>query len=352
MKRIVTLPGDGIGPEITASALKVLEAASQHVDFKFEVEEHIIGGAAIDQDGHPFPDATKKACQAADAILLGAVGGPKWEQAERTPEAGLLEMRQTLELFANLRPVEMHDYLLKDSPLKEEIVKGTDFVMVRELTGGIYFGRPKYFDEEEAVDTLHYNRGEIERIVRLAFDLAKTRKNKVTLVDKANVLASSQLWRKVATQIAQEEYPEVEFEWMYVDNAAMQIITNPTAYDVIVTENMFGDILSDEASVITGSLGMLPSASLSQTNASLYEPIHGSAPDIAGKDIANPMSMILSVTMMLRQSFEEFEMADRIEHACAAVMDRGMRTADLGGDTSNSTFTQAVIDEINKGASS
>ena len=272
---------------------------------------------------------------------MAAIGGPKWETAEKTPEDGLLQLRKTLGLFSNIRPIAVSDSIAHLSPLKTERVKGTDFIVVRELTGGLYFGQPKHWNDEEATDTLFYKKSEIDRIVRQAFDIAMTRGKKLTSVDKANVLASSKLWRKTVNEIA-TEYPEVTVDHLYVDAASMKIIQDPTSFDVIVTENMFGDILSDEASVITGSLGMLPSGSHAVSGPSLYEPIHGSAPDIAGKNIANPMSMILSVAMMLRQSFQLHEEAAALEKAASEVMDAGFLTADLGGTTTTTAFTEQV----------
>jgi len=338
---IAALPGDGIGPEIMESGLSLLETIGKKFRHEFNVTSYPFGGAGIDETGDPIPPQTIKGCQEADAILLAAIGGPKWENAEKTPEDGLLQLRKMLGLFSNIRPIAVSDSIAHLSPLKTERVKGTDFVVVRELTGGLYFGQPKMWNDEEATDTLYYKKSEIDQIVRQAFDIAMTRNKKVTSVDKANVLASSKLWRKTVNEIA-TEYPEVTVEHLYVDAASMKIIQNPTAFDVIVTENMFGDILSDEASVITGSLGMLPSGSHSKKGPSLYEPIHGSAPDIAGKNIANPMSMILSVVMMLRQSLHLYEEADDLEKAAKAAMDAGFLTADLGGDTKTTEFTAAV----------
>lgn len=346
--KITVLKGDGIGSEIIQSALDILAVAASYTNFTYTLEEAEFGGSAIDQFQHPFPEQTKRACQEADAILLGAIGGPKWEQAPITPEAGLLELRQALGLYANIRPVKLHHTLCELSPLKPSIVAQTDLVIVRELIGGLYFGKPKYHTDTEAIDTLYYSRESIEKIVRVAFELAMTRRKKLTSIDKANVLASSKLWRHIVNEIKQE-YPEVSVTHLYVDAAAMQMITEPTAFDVIVTENLFGDILSDEASVISGSLGMLPSASLSLQGTSLYEPIHGSAPNIAGLGIANPMSAILSVTMMLRQSFNQRDLADNIESSAYAVMDGGIRTKDLGGTATTEEFTKAVIQIISKG---
>lgn len=347
MKKITVLAGDGIGPEIMDSALNILEVASQN-RFDYELTYQDFGGVAIDKHaGNPFPEETKNACQTADAILLGAIGGPKWEKAKKTPEDGLLKLRESLQLFANIRPTQVQNSLIHLSPLKKEVAEHTDFVVVRELIGGLYFGKPKYHNEDEAFDTMYYSKQTIERIVSYAFDLAKTRSNKVTSVDKANVLANSKLWRQIVKEVARD-YPEVEVEHLYVDAAAMKIITNPSHFDVIVTENLFGDILSDEASVISGSLGLLPSASLSEEGAHLYEPIHGSAPDIAGLNKANPMSMILSVTMMLRQSFQEKVLADDIEKAAYQTLENGYITADLGGTIATTDFTEAVMTELKK----
>lgn len=302
-KRIVALAGDGIGPEIMTSALEILAVASKG-KFAYEVVSFPFGGAAIEQVGIPLPQETLMACQQADAILLGAIGGPRWEGAKETPESGLLALRQALKLYANLRPTKMQTFLEEKSPLKADKVRGTDFVIVRELIGGLYFGQPKCYDSDEAIDTMNYTRKQIEQIVRLAFELALTRRQKLTSVDKANVLANSKLWRQIVQEVS-EEYPSVEVEHIYVDAAAMKLMMAAPTFDVIVTENLFGDILSDQASVITGSLGLLASASLSIDGPALYEPIHGSAPDIAGLNIANPVSMILSVCMMLRQSFQQ-----------------------------------------------
>ncbi|MGP6138862.1 3-isopropylmalate dehydrogenase [Jeotgalibaca sp. A127] len=338
---IAALPGDGIGPEIMASGLTLLESIGKKFQHSFNVTVYPFGGAGIDETGDPIPTQTIKGCTGADAILLGAIGGPKWEQAEKTPEDGLLQLRKSLGLFSNIRPIVVSDSIAHLSPLKTERVKGTDFIVVRELTGGLYFGQPKYWNDDEATDTLFYKKSEIERIVRQAFELAMTRKKKMTSVDKANVLASSKLWRKTVNELA-AWYPEVTVDHLYVDAASMKLIQNPTAFDVIVTENMFGDILSDEASVITGSLGMLPSGSHAISGPSLYEPIHGSAPDIAGKNMANPMSMILSVAMMLRQSFNLNEEAQALEEAAKQAMDADYLTADLGGTTTTTAFTEQV----------
>lgn len=345
-KKIIALAGDGIGPEIMNSGLKILKEVAVKDDLDFEIEEKYFGGIAIDETGKSLPEDTLAACKNADAILLGAIGGPKWGPDEvETPEKGLLALRKALNLFANIRPITVPDALIHLSPIKEEIVKGTDFVVVRELTGGIYFGEPRELALDHAIDTNVYNCHEIERIIRKAFDIARTRNKKVTSVDKANVLATSKLWRSIAEEVA-KDYPDCELHHQLVDSAAMMLVQHPTDFDVIVTENLFGDILSDEASVLPGSLGMLPSGSHSEEGPSLYEPIHGSAPDIAGKGIANPMSMILSVAMMLRQSFGYENSAKRIEAACDQVMNQGIITRDLGGNAGTDEFTDMVIQVI------
>lgn len=343
-KRIVALAGDGIGPEIMTSALEILAVASKG-KFDYEVDSFPFGGAAIEQVGMPLPQETLVACQQADAILLGAIGGPRWEGAKETPESGLLALRQALKLYANLRPTKMQAFLEEKSPLKADKVRGTDFVIVRELIGGLYFGQPKYYDSDEAIDTMNYTRKQIEQIVRLAFELALSRRQKLTSVDKANVLANSKLWRQIVQEVS-EEYPSVEVEHIYVDAAAMKLMMAAPTFDVIVTENLFGDILSDQASVITGSLGMLASASLSIDGPALYEPIHGSAPDIAGLNIANPVSMILSVCMMLRQSFQQIALADQIETATYETIAATGGTRDLGGQLMTSEFKQELIKRL------
>ncbi|MBC2092596.1 3-isopropylmalate dehydrogenase [Listeria seeligeri] len=346
--KITSLAGDGIGPEIMTAGIQVLQAIAKKYQHTFEIKSHPFGGAGIDATGNPIPDSTLKACQNADAILLGAIGGPKWDNAAKRPEDGLLALRKALGLFANIRPIQVPSSISHLSPLKKDIVEGTDFIVVRELTGGLYFGEPKHWNEDAAVDSLTYTRPEIERIIEKAFAIAATRNKKVTSVDKANVLASSKLWRQIAEEVA-SKHPDITLEHLYVDAAAMILIQRPTTFDVIVTENLFGDILSDEASVITGSLGMLPSASHAESGPSLYEPIHGSAPDIAGQNIANPMSMISSVSMMLRQSFGLFMEADVIDKATAATMEAGFLTADLGGTTSTTDFTNEVLKQIEGG---
>lgn len=346
-KKIVILAGDGIGPEIMAAALAVLEAAAPET---FEFIEKPFGGAGIEATGVGLPKDTLAACQAADAILLGAIGGPAgspWEKASQTPEQGLLALRKELNLFANIRPIAVPDALLPLSPVKEAIVQGTDFVVVRELTSGIYFGEPRELGATEAYDTCRYTVKEITRIAKIAFDIAMARKKHVTSVDKANVLATSKLWRQIVETVAQD-YPEVTLTHQLVDSCAMRIVQQPTEFDVILTENLFGDILSDEASVLPGTLGVLPSASHSDSGVSLYEPIHGSAPDIAGKNIANPASMILSAVLMLRQSFDLPDLADQIESAVYHVMNEGIVTGDLGGKATTSEFTQAVIAVLGK----
>src|SRR5574341_1200246 len=304
---ITLLPGDGIGPEVVGEAVRVLDVIASKYNHTFVFTEHLMGGCSIDRYGSSLTDETLRDCKNSDAVLLGAVGGPKWDdpQAKDRPERGLLALRKGLGVFANLRPVKVHPALIDSSPLKPEKLKGVDILVVRELTGGLYFGQPKMREmkdgKERAVDTLEYYDFEIRRILELAFTLARGRKKKVTSVDKANVLESSRLWRQIATQVGKEN-PDAELEHVLVDTASMKLITAPASFDVVVTENMFGDILTDEASVLAGSMGMLPSASLSESGPGLYEPIHGSAPDIAGKGIANPIGTILSSAMLLRHS--------------------------------------------------
>jgi 3-isopropylmalate dehydrogenase len=333
--KIVLLPGDGIGPEVVNEARLVLDAVAGLFGHSFQYSTHLLGGCAIDATGTAMPDATLQACQAADAVLLGAVGGPKWDdpQAKVRPEQGLLAIRKGLGLYANLRPVKAIPSLAKLSPLKPERVAGVDFIVIRELTGGLYFGQPKGRRQtpqgEEAVDTLIYTEGEIRRIVRLAFELARNRRKLVTSIDKANVLESSRLWRKIAIEVGRE-FPDVKLEHQLVDSAAMRLVTHAAQFDVIVTENMFGDILTDEAAVLAGSLGLLPSASLGEGRLGLYEPIHGSAPDIAGKGIANPTGTILSAAMLLRHSLGLEAEARAIEAAVSAAIDEGIHTGDLG----------------------
>jgi len=331
--KIALLAGDGIGPEIVAEATKVLDRVAEKFGHKIEYRPALVGAAAIDAVGDPYPDETHAVCLAADAVLFGAIGDPKYDNdptAKVRPEQGLLRMRKSLGLFANLRPVALFDALADRSPLRAEVVRGTDFICVRELTGGIYFGRPQGRDDDgkRAFDTCTYTVSEIERVLHVAFRLAVSRRRKLTVVDKANVLETSRLWRETAQRVARE-YPEVAVDYMFVDNAAMQIIRQPAWFDVIVTENMFGDILSDEASMVTGSIGMLSSASLNDTKFGLYEPSGGSAPDIAGKGIANPIATILSAAMMLRYSFDLDREADAVEQAVKQVLKDGYRTIDI-----------------------
>jgi len=332
-KRIAVIPGDGIGPDITAEALRVLSKVAEKFGHEFEIVEYLAGGAALDAHDTPLPESTLRGCKESDAVLLGSLGGPKWDTiaSEKRPEKGLLALRGGMGLFCNLRPAIMYKQLSDACPLKAEVVgEDMEIMVVRELTGGIYFGE-RGRDEEKAYDTMSYTKAEIERIVRKGFEIAQKRSKRLCSVDKANILSSSQLWRDVTNSLA-AEYPDVELTHLYVDNAAMQLVRNPRQFDVIVTSNMFGDILSDEASQITGSIGMLPSASLNEENMGMYEPIHGSAPDIAGKDMANPIAMILSVAMMLRHSFALEAEALAIENAVGEVLDEGWRTADIYSD--------------------
>ncbi|BAH75092.1 3-isopropylmalate dehydrogenase [Solidesulfovibrio magneticus] len=332
---ICVMPGDGIGPEIVAEAVKVLDVVGKKFGLEFAYTQALIGGAAIDAVGVPLPDETVAACKAADAVLLGAVGGPKWDEIDPAirPEKGLLGIRKALGLFANLRPAKLFPELAAACCLRPDIVgQGLDVMVIRELTGGAYFGEPrgieKRGDEEVGFNTMVYAEHEVRRIAKVGFETARKRGKKLCSVDKANVLDVSRLWRKVVLEVA-KDYPDVELSHMYVDNAAMQLVRAPSQFDVIVTENLFGDILSDEAAVITGSIGMLPSASLGAANPGLYEPIHGSAPDIAGQDKANPLATILSVAMMLKHSFDQPAAAEAIEAACAKVLADGYRTGDI-----------------------
>lgn len=329
---ICVLKGDGIGPEIVDEALKALDKVGEKFGHTFNYDERLIGGAAIDEFGVPLPQETIDACKASDSVLLGAVGGPKWDHIEPStnrPERGLLGIRKELNLFANLRPAKLWAPLADACPLKpERLGDGLDLVVCRELVGDVYFGK-KWRDEAGAGhDDMNYSTPEVERIARVAFDMARKRRGKVTSIDKANVLETSRVWRETVQRIA-AEYPDVETDYLYVDNGAMQLVLNPSQFDVILTGNLFGDILSDEASCITGSVGMLPSASLSDTKLGMYEPIHGSAPDIAGQSIANPIATILSAAMMLRYSFDLAEEADAIENAVASVLEAGHRTGDI-----------------------
>ncbi len=336
-KKILVLPGDGIGKEVTFQAVRVLEWLNEERGTKFEISYGLIGGAAYDETGSPLPEKTLKDAKASDAVLMGAVGGPKWEALDISvrPEKGLLGIRKGMGLFANLRPAIVFEELAEASTLKKEVVAGLDIMIVRELTGDLYFGQPRGIEklpdgQRKGVNTMVYTTSEIQRIARVAFELARKRNKKVCSVDKANVLECTELWREEVKKIRDAEYPDIELSDMYVDNAAMQLVRNPKQFDVMVTGNMFGDILSDCASMLTGSLGMLPSASLGEAGTpGLYEPVHGSAPDIAGKGLANPIATILSLAMMLRYSFNLGKEADLVEHAIKHVLAEGFRTADI-----------------------
>jgi 3-isopropylmalate dehydrogenase len=352
MKKSVTvLSGDGIGHEVTAGAVKVLKNVGERFGHTFDCTFAPIGGEAVDRTGEPLPEQTLEACKQSDAVLLGAVGGPKWDDVpfEKRPERGLLGLRKALDLYSNLRPVKVYPSLAGASPLKADVIRDVDFMIVRELTGGLYFGKPSgrrmRGDQEEVVDTLYYQRREMKRIIRKAFELAVQRRQKVTSVDKANVLESSRMWREIAEETA-EEYPEVDLEHMLVDHAAMALIANPRQFDVIVTENMFGDILSDEASMLSGSLGLLPSASLGENGSDLYEPVHGSAPEIAGQNKANPLAAILSVSLMLRYSFRMHEEADAVDQAVSEVLEAGYRTADITAKGTRTVNTKEMTEQI------
>ncbi|WP_447937598.1 3-isopropylmalate dehydrogenase [Thermomonas fusca] len=352
---IVVLPGDGIGPEVTAAAVAVLRAVAARYGHDFDFSEHLIGGAAIDASGSALPDATLAAARSADAILLGAVGGPKWSDpsAKVRPEQGLLAIRKALGLYANLRPVKPHAATLGASPIKPHLLQGVDLIVVRELTGGIYFG-DKVRSDSDASDLCRYSVAEIERVVRHAARLARARSGRLTSVDKANVLETSRLWREVATRVVREEFPDVQLEHQLVDSMAMHLLARPRSFDVIVTENMFGDILTDEASMLAGSLGLLPSASLGEGSSGpdgsaqpsrqigLYEPIHGSAPDIAGKGVANPYAAILSAAMLLRHALGLEGEAQCVELAVSRALEAGVFTADLASDRSRAVGTRAV----------
>jgi 3-isopropylmalate dehydrogenase len=352
--KIAVLPGDGIGTEIVAEAVKVLKA----LDLKFELEQALVGGAAYDAHGHPLPEATLKLAKDADAILFGAVGDWKYDKLERAlrPEQAILGLRKHLGLFANFRPAICYEQLTHASSLKPELVAGLDILIIRELTGDIYFGQPRgrrvapdghFPGAEEAFDTMRYTRPEIERIARVAFEAARQRSRRVTSVDKANVLETFQLWKDVVTEVHQD-YADVQLDHMYVDNAAMQLVKEPKKFDVVVTGNMFGDILSDEAAMLTGSIGMLPSASLNDKKQGLYEPSHGSAPDIAGKGLANPLATILSAAMMLRFSLGQPEAADRIEAAVKNVLARGLRTPDIWSEGTTRVGTREMGEAVVK----
>lgn len=351
MQRILVLPGDGIGPEIVNEALKVLNRVAALEGLDLEIDEGLIGGAAYDAVGHPYPEATRVLAREADAILLGAVGGPQYESLERElrPERGLLGIRSDLGLFANLRPAILYPQLASASTLRPEVVAGLDLLIVRELTGDIYFGQPRGIElrdgERVGFNTAVYSESEIERIARVGFEAAMKRGRRLCSVDKANVLEVSELWREVVIRVGRE-YPEVELSHMYVDNAAMQLVRAPKQFDVMVTGNIFGDILSDAAAMLTGSIGMLPSASMNATGAGLYEPIHGSAPDIAGQDRANPIATVLSVAMMLRHSLGQEGGARRIETAVGRVLDQGLRTADIRSEDCTLVGTEAMGDAL------
>lgn len=350
--KIAVLPGDGIGTEIVAEAVKVLNV----LDLKFEMETAPVGGAAYEAHGHPLPESTLKLAKEADAVLFGAVGDWKYDKLERAlrPEQAILGLRKNLGLFANFRPAICYEQLVGASSLKPELIAGLDILIIRELTGDIYFGQPRgrrtapdghFPGAEEAFDTMRYTRPEIERIAHVAFQAARKRNKRVTSVDKANVLETFQLWKDVVTEVG-KQYPDVELDHMYVDNAAMQLVRAPKKFDVVVTGNMFGDILSDEAAMLTGSIGMLPSASLNASNQGLYEPSHGSAPDIAGKGIANPLATILSAAMMLRFSLNQPEAADRIESAVKSVLAQGLRTADIWSEGTTKVSTLEMGDAV------
>lgn len=350
-KQIAVLPGDGIGPEIVAEAVKVLEQLRAE-GLDISLDYGLVGGAAYDETGTPLPEATLELAKQSDAILLGAVGGYKWESLDISvrPEKGLLGLRSELNLFANLRPAILYPQLAGASTLKADVVAGLDLMIVRELTGGIYFGQPRGIrtlenGEKQGFNTLVYKESEIRRIGKVAFDIAGKRQGRVCSVDKANVLECTELWRETMTELA-KDYPDVELSHMYVDNAAMQLVRAPKQFDVMVTTNMFGDILSDCASMLTGSIGMLPSASLDENSKGMYEPIHGSAPDIAGQNIANPLATILSAAMMLRYTLDEAEMADRIEKAVSKVLDDGLRTADIYSEGTTRVSTSEMGDAV------
>lgn len=350
--RITLLPGDGIGPEIMAVAVDVLKVIGKQQDLQFEFQEALIGGAAIDATGGPLPEETLDRCRQSDAVLLAAIGGYKWDTLPRNlrPETGLLGLRAGLELFANLRPAQILPQLIDASSLKREVVEGIDIMVVRELTGGVYFGQPKGIfttesGEKRGVNTMAYTESEIDRIGRVAFDIAQKRGKKLCSVDKANVLDVSQLWRDRITEMA-SAYPDIELSHMYVDNAAMQLVRWPKQFDTIVTSNLFGDILSDAAAMLTGSIGMLPSASLGASGPGVYEPVHGSAPDIAGQDKANPIAQVLSAAMMLRYGLDQPEAANRIEQAVSQVLDQGYRTGDIMSEGKNLVGCRAMGDAL------
>ncbi len=350
--KLLVLPGDGIGPEIVAEAVKVLEVLRRDFGLALEMEQANVGGAAYDEDGHPLPEATLALAREADALLLGAVGGPQYEALPRElrPERGLLGLRAELDLFSNLRPAILYPQLAGASTLRPEVVSGLDLMIVRELTGGIYFGEPRGIrtlegGERDGYNTMRYKESEIERIAHSAFKIAMKRDKRLCSVDKANVLEVSELWREVVEQVA-THYPQVELSHMYVDNASMQLVRAPKQFDVIVTTNMFGDILSDTAAMLTGSIGMLPSASLNASGMGMYEPIHGSAPDIAGSGVANPLATLLSVAMMLRYSLDQASLAQAVERAVGTVLDQGLRTPDIASEGTQTVGTAAMGDAV------
>jgi 3-isopropylmalate dehydrogenase len=350
--RITLLPGDGIGPEIIPVAVAALKVVGKQFDLEFEFQEALVGGAAIDATGNPLPEETLEICRNSDQVLLAAIGGYKWDTLPRhqRPETGLLALREGLQLFANLRPAIVLPQLIDASTLKREVVEGTDIMVVRELTGGIYFGKPKGIfatetGEQRGVNTMAYTEAEIDRIGKVAYDIARKRRGKLCSVDKANVLDVSQLWRDRITALS-PQYPDVELSHLYVDNAAMQLIRNPKQFDTIVTGNLFGDILSDEAAMLTGSIGMLPSASLGAEGPGLYEPVHGSAPDIAGQDKANPLAQVLSAAMMLRYGLDRAAAADRLESAVMQVLDTGYRTGDIMSEGMQLVGCKAMSDAL------
>ena len=353
MSKILILPGDGIGIEIVAQAVKVIDSLNRNHAMEMTLVNGLLGGAAYDETGSPFPDETIRIAKECDSILLGAVGGPKWESLERSlrPERGLLGIRSELELFSNLRPAILYPQLASASSLKNEIVSGLDLMIVRELVGGIYFGQPRGVEikngERFGVNSATYYESEIARIGHSAFQIAQKREGRVCSVDKANVLEVSELWRDVMEEVS-KEYSDVKLSHLYVDNAAMQLVRDPKQFDVMVTSNLFGDVLSDCAAMLTGSIGMLPSASLDKNNFGMYEPIHGSAPDIAGKDIANPLATILSVSMMLRYSLNQAELAEKIDSAVSDVLDQGYRTRDIAGDSQKVVGTEEMGDLVVK----
>jgi 3-isopropylmalate dehydrogenase len=357
-KKILILPGDGIGPEIVAQAEKVLAFLIEERGIKLELEQGLLGGCAVDAAGVPLPEETLAKAKESDAILLGSVGGPKWDTIERSirPERGLLAIRSGLGLFANLRPAVLFPQLASASTLKEDVVSGLDIMIVRELTGGIYFGEPRGIRElddgqRQGFNTLVYSESEIERIARIAFESASKRQGRLCSVDKANVLEATELWREVVTSVS-KDYPNVELQHMYVDNAAMQLVRDPKQFDVMVTTNMFGDILSDLASMLTGSIGMLPSASLASDGSGMYEPCHGSAPDIAGQNIANPLATILSLSMLFRYSLDDALTADQIEQAVSQVLTDGLRTKDIDSEGMTCVGTNEMGDAVVKALSS